>query len=334
MAILLWVSKLLTELLKSVEQESLKTTKIFYFPALMKAIIQYIRQYFSDTHTLVLFITSALAGLLIFINYEMGLDASIRSQGSFGSIALSWYFVFLFAFSMPYILYCIIADKDYLANSRFILLLLLAPLLFAIRMSFSSINYSGSGITGFSKLNDYIIYWPASLFFILSGLFFLWYKFDRQQPFYGFVSKKINYGPYWLMLLIMLPLIMFAAAQPDFMTLYPKLNNIEGTTYWWQKILFELAYGCDFITIEIFFRGFLILAFMKCAGKDAILPMALFYCTIHFGKPLAECISSYFGGMLLGIIVYHTRSIYGGLIVHLGIAWMMELAGYIIPLSP
>jgi hypothetical protein len=31
----------------------------------------------------------------------------------------------------------------------------------------------------------------------------------------------------------------------------------------------------------------------------------------------------------LGIVVYNTRSIYGGLIVHLGIAWMMEIGGYI-----
>jgi membrane protease YdiL (CAAX protease family) len=90
-----------------------------------------------------------------------------------------------------------------------------------------------------------------------------------------------------------------------------------------------LSYGSDFLGIEIFFRGFLILAFIKWAGQDAILPMACFYCTIHFGKPLGECISSYFGGILLGIVVYNTRSIYGGLIVHLGIAWLMEIGGYI-----
>jgi hypothetical protein len=64
-------------------------------------------------------------------------------------------------------------------------------------------------------------------------------------------------------------------------------------------------------------------------GKAAILPMACFYCTIHFGKPLGECISSYFGGMILGIVVYHTRSIFGGLMVHLGIAWLMEIGGYV-----
>ncbi len=76
-----------------------------------------------------------------------------------------------------------------------------------------------------------------------------------------------------------------------------------------------------FFTIELFFRGFIILAFIKYGGKNVILPMAVFYCTIHFGKPVAECISSYFGGLILGAIVYNTKSIWGGLIIHLGIAW-------------
>jgi hypothetical protein len=37
----------------------------------------------------------------------------------------------------------------------------------------------------------------------------------------------------------------------------------------------------------------------------------------------------FFGGLILGIVVYHTRTIVGGLMVHLGIAWMMELGGYL-----
>ena len=92
---------------------------------------------------------------------------------------------------------------------------------------------------------------------------------------------------------------------------------------------FELSYGSDFVGIEFFFRGFLVLAFIRWAGKEAVLPMACFYCTIHFGKPLGECISSYFGGLLLGVVIANTRSVWGGLMVHLGIAWMMELGGYI-----
>ena len=98
---------------------------------------------------------------------------------------------------------------------------------------------------------------------------------------------------------------------------------------WWYKILYEISYGIDFLTIELFFRGFLVFAFVRYVGADAVLPMAVFYCSIHFGKPLFECISSFFGGMLLGIIAYRTQSILGGIMVHLGIAWMMEIGGYL-----
>ena len=94
-----------------------------------------------------------------------------------------------------------------------------------------------------------------------------------------------------------------------------------------EYILFELAYGLNFLGIEVFFRGFLVMALVNILGKDAILPMAVFYVSIHFTKPMGECISSFFGGSLLGIISYHTNSIKGGLLVHVGIAWMMEIAG-------
>jgi len=94
---------------------------------------------------------------------------------------------------------------------------------------------------------------------------------------------------------------------------------------WWTRILYEISYGIDFITIELFFRGFLVFAFVRYVGADAILPMAVFYCSIHFGKPLFECISSFLGGLLLGIVAYRTQTIVGGLVVHLGIAWLMEI---------
>jgi membrane protease YdiL (CAAX protease family) len=159
-------------------------------------------------------------------------------------------------------------------------------------------------------------------------LILIWKLYSREQPLYGLKTGNLYWKPYLLMLLLMIPLIILAATQNDFLSVYPKLNSVPSATEWWQKILFELSYGTDFFTIEFFFRGFLVLAFAKWAGKDAILPMACFYCTIHFGKPLGECISSYFGGILLGIVVYNTKSIWGGLMVHLGIAWIMEFAGY------
>jgi membrane protease YdiL (CAAX protease family) len=55
--------------------------------------------------------------------------------------------------------------------------------------------------------------------------------------------------------------------------------------------------------------------------------MVVAYAMIHFEKPLLEALSSIFGGLVLGIISYRTKSIYGGVIIHLGIASTMEIAG-------
>ena len=299
----------------------------------MKVILNYIRQYFYAIDKRVLGIVTLFTAGLIFLNYHFLVDETISTRYSFPESLRSRWLIFLLAFGFPYFVTSVVKRTNWWKDPRFLFLLLLAPGIFSLKVALDlPVHFSDN-----SNWNNYwqhIIYWP--LLVIITGviLFTIWRAFDQQQPFYGIRVKGVDWKPYLIMLLIMLPLIAAASTQPDFLAVYPKLKSIESVyaepgLQWWHKLLFEISYGTDFITIELFFRGFLVLAFIKWAGKDAILPMACFYCTIHFGKPLGECISSYFGGMLLGIVVYHTRSILGGLIVHLGIAWLMELGGYI-----
>lgn len=312
-------------------QESLKTGKINYFPFL-KPVILYIRDYFRQVNKQVLLLLSVFIAVLIFINYHYGLDGLIR-KNSFGIKLIAWYAVFAVAFIIPYALTALYNRNNYIRQPLFIVLALIAPLIFSLKLTLG-VPFHFSAEYNWDNYWNHIVYWPSLVIIITILLFVMWRIFDREQPFYGLTAKDINWKPYWIMLLIMLPLIALASTQPDFLAVYPKLKSIQGIfndnrTTIWHKLLFELSYGTDFITIELFFRGFLVLAFVKWAGKNAILPMACFYCTIHFGKPLGECISSYFGGIILGIVVYNTRSIYGGLMVHLGIAWLMELGGYV-----
>jgi hypothetical protein len=299
----------------------------------MKSIISYLREYFYEVDKKILVLVTELTALLIFLNYYYRIDHAISDRHSFAYSFISRYFIFLIAFALPYLLYVLLKQKKYFTQPPFILLLVIAPAIFSLKIALNiPLHFSEN-----SNWNDYwntIFYWPLRLVVVAAILFIIWKLADRDQPLYGVTIRKLQFKPYILMLLIMLPLIVAASTQPDFLAMYPKLKLIAGVyneagMNWWHKLLFELSYGSDFISIELFFRGFLILAFIKWAGKDAILPMACFYCTIHFGKPLGECISSYFGGMILGIVVYHTRSIIGGLMVHLGIAWLMELGGYI-----
>ena len=83
----------------------------------------------------------------------------------------------------------------------------------------------------------------------------------------------------------------------------------------------------DFVTPNCFSAGSSLPAFIKY-GKHAILPMACFYCTIYFGKPWENAsapISE--GSFLVSWCSIHDPSL--GLMVHLGIAWLMELGGYL-----
>ncbi|MFC2123982.1 CPBP family intramembrane glutamic endopeptidase [Bacteroidota bacterium] len=81
--------------------------------------------------------------------------------------------------------------------------------------------------------------------------------------------------------------------------------------------------------MEIVFRGFLVLGMMKFLGKGSVYPMVAIYCFYHFGKPWGEAVSSIIGGYILGVISLYMRTIFGGLLIHIGIAWMMELVAAI-----
>ena len=238
---------------------------------------------------------------------------------------------------------------------RFLLLILVAPLFFASKM----VHWDLSAFlpAGWQyPWNRYaltVLQLPAKLFILLLLLYACW-RMERspvtddgpgvavtgvvrdREPlsFYGMTTRNFAAGPYLLILLFLLPLIALASTQHDFLHTYPKVRNVAfigdyTRTVWPWRLLYEVSYGLDFVSIELFFRGFLVIGLARYAGRYAILPMAAFYCTIHFGKPLGECISSFFGGLALGVVAWRTRSILGGLIIHLGLAWMMEVGGWL-----
>jgi hypothetical protein len=166
--------------------------------------------------------------------------------------------------------------------------------------------------------------------FLLIPISVVWYFFDRDQNLYGVSLKNHHSKIYFILLACMVPLIVGASFLSDFLDYYPRASKLDRhQASAWQYLAFELFYGIDFISIELFFRGFLILAFIKYVGPFCILPMASFYLSIHYGKPIGEAISSFFGGTILGVISFYSRSIFGGVMVHVGIAWLMELGAFI-----
>jgi hypothetical protein len=299
----------------------------------MKEIYRFIAGFYKEICKPVLIACTLFTALLIFLNFHFWADSYIHKKDSVYASFYYRYILFLIAFAIPYIFYYLLQGKNYFKSALVSFLIIIAPAIFSWKMAMNT-EFPFSTDSEWNNYWNQIIFWPFGLLVMSIMLFVIWLIFYRNNSFFGLTIKNFRWKPYLLMLVTMIPIIAAASTQEDFLQVYPKINNVNAVLIgaehkWFYKILYELAYGSDFITVELFFRGFLVLAFVKIAGKDAILPMACFYCAIHFGKPLGECISSYFGGMILGIVVLNTSSILGGLVVHLGIAWLMEMGGHI-----
>lgn len=159
------------------------------------------------------------------------------------------------------------------------------------------------------------------------------YLFDKEiQGVYGLCKEKQYINVYLTALLCLLPFVAAASFLPDFQSYYPRfrpqyMEGALGMPLWAVTSVFELSYGSDFLTTEVFFRGAMVIGLASILGPRAVLPMAVFYCTAHFGKPCMESVSAIFGGYILGILANRTKHIWGGVCAHLGIAFMMEIMG-------
>lgn len=303
----------------------------------MTVVFRYIREFYQKEFDLYYFLLILLlVGTGIYLNYWHFLEARYVAGGlTKWSDFWGYYFLYFIPFAAGFFLQLFFfKDCSYFKHPWFWIILLLAPAFFSFRVNFDLhqpiINKIWSGDEQEFWLRS--LNWVVRVFVVLIPVFILWLIKDKSnQPFYGTrVLKQAK--PYLTMLLIMVPLIALASTQNDFLQMYPKAKVIDQLVLSPKKgyyLLYECCYGFDFISIEFFFRGFLILSLAKICGTRCIIPVACFYCTIHFGKPMGEAISSFWGGLILGIISYNTRSIWGGLIVHLGIAWLMETGSWL-----
>ncbi|HXB09962.1 MAG TPA: CPBP family glutamic-type intramembrane protease [Puia sp.] len=304
----------------------------------MRSFLHYLAVWLRSTSRPALIITILFIASLVAANYTIGLENRIR--------ALPWYLA-LGGFFLFYLIVLALVwglqfewNKTPIRQPKLLILLVLAPFYFALKMVHWDLQtlLPAALHAPWDQYILLIVQLPAKLLLLF---LFLWairkaglLPGDSLGAAVGLTRKNFNVLPYFGLLACTIPLIALASTQHDFLLVYPKVRNlafINGSARpeWPWKLLYEISYGLDFLGIELFFRGLLVVALVNYVGQDAILPMAAFYCTIHFGKPLGECISSFFGGLILGVLAARTRTILGGLIVHLGLAWLMELGGWI-----
>jgi len=175
------------------------------------------------------------------------------------------------------------------------------------------------------------LYWVFSsfiLYFLIPALF-IYFVFHERIQDHGFRLKGI--GRYkWLylaMLLVVIPTVVIASRFSGFIAkypLYPEAGNSPA-----EFIIWESAYGLYFIALEFFFRGFMLFTVARYLGAYAIFVMVIPYAMIHFGKPFTETVGSIIAGTALGTLALRTRSIFGGVFIHIAVAWSMDILAII-----
>ena len=304
-------------------------------------LVKFVRETWSPG----LYISIALLLIVSFvINYSYDFQSTfIKNQAPFST---RWPRMFLFQL-FPFLAVCVFLylwgkNKQWLRSKDFWICTLVG---FSI-IAFDRIFYGYADWIDHLDRVDFYFYHRmfakgASLFSLVLPLLIFYQVYEKPndsfKSYYGLKLHQTKLSPYFKLLGIASLFIIFGSFLGDLSSYYPRYAVSGGPAYAQSHnlpsavpvLMYELVYGSTFIGVELFFRGFLIMAFTRTLGAYAVLAMVPAYAFLHFGKPMSEAISSIFGGYILGVISYNTRNIYGGIIVHVGIAWLMELMGYL-----
>ncbi len=305
----------------------------------MKKIWNYLRAHVGEDLNPGHYITIFTAlGICIYLNYTLRFHRDFLSQQEgFVKLVRYWlfyatpYFFTVFSYAFFYKRTHFLKEMKFWIKSGLVLACLAADSSLPFFRDWINESFASEiQFWAYKVLNNLV-----SIFTVLLPLLLYYYLTkEKDTRVYGLQPKQFDKKPYITMLLLMLPLMLAASFHASFLRQYPMYKVTDAHAYlgipeWLTVAAYELAYGFDFVSVEFLFRGFMVIGMMTFFGRGTVLAMASVYCFLHFGKPAGEAISSIFGGYVLGIIAYETKSIWGGIIVHVGIAWMMESIAYL-----
>jgi len=306
----------------------------------MHKIWDLLKRHLKEDFSIRLYLTTALfLALFIAINYSINLENGIIDRQAGKPIRILLYFAL---YATAYYGACLITfacnnKLSTVLSARFLIWSFIGLMVLSVNVGFPY----NTQLVGWFSDDPRLFSWGYKVmsnsrnFFISAlPLFVLAFVSGQRKECFGVNRIHIDLSPYFQLLLILIPIIGIASFEPGFRNYYPtyKVNHVAEAMNWpdfMPALIYEIAYGLDFFNVEFIFRGFMVVGMSRILGKEAILPMVCTYCCLHFGKPIGECVSSIFGGYVLGVIAFYTRNIWGGVIVHIGIAWMMELAAFL-----
>lgn len=133
----------------------------------------------------------------------------------------------------------------------------------------------------------------------------------------------------WIYAILFAPvgiLVWMVSYSDAFLQRYPFYSRPAGLT---DFLVWEAFYGLQFFSLEFFFRGFVLRGLAPRIGRYAIFMMVVPYTMIHFQKPFLETLGAIVAGTVLGTLALRTKTIWGGVAIHVAVAWSMDVAAVI-----
>lgn len=164
---------------------------------------------------------------------------------------------------------------------------------------------------------------PQLFFFLILPLLTLFIIGENPEE-YGLQLGNVKWGMgvTAACLILMTPLLYYASTMRDFVNYYMAVN--KGGLWW-----IGVRYGLYMVSWEFLLRGFLYFSLEKRMGSLAVWVQSVPFAVAHLGKPAAESLTCYFGGLVLGYISLKSRSFLYTFLIHWGIymilAFFVEL---------
>lgn len=176
-----------------------------------------------------------------------------------------------------------------------------------------------------------LAYWSFTRsfgYFVVPAIILLCWRRERFRDYglrlRGFLSHAWIYALFFGVVLVA---VVVVSQTGEFANYYPFYRLANRS--WRDFLLWEALYATQFLTLEFFFRGFLVFAGREAMGSSVIVAMVVPYCMIHFGKPWAEALAAILAGVVLGTLSLKTRSIWSGFLIHVTVAVSMDLAALV-----
>lgn len=171
------------------------------------------------------------------------------------------------------------------------------------------------------------VWWTSvhAIGYVLVPALLIRYSFKARVRDFGW---QINQAPqHWRgYLLLLSPILVFiylVSLGKDFVNHYPFYSLASRS--WSDLLAWEFLYLTQFVCLEFFFRGFILNSLRPALGANAVWVMCVPYLMIHFPKLWLEATGAILFGLFLGILALRSRSIWGGVLVHAGVAVTMDI---------